>query len=90
MSLLWVRTIRTIPCKALNKMFKTPFCVPEEEGTDLCCVISSLVQIMLDPHYRTLTGFQCLVQKEWVAGCHAFLDRCNHLHQKEKEVVQSC
>ncbi|KAL0193052.1 hypothetical protein M9458_011348, partial [Cirrhinus mrigala] len=51
----------------------------------LCCVISSLAQIMLDPYYRTLMGFQSLVQKEWVAGCHAFLDRCNHLHQKDKE-----
>ncbi|KAL6465632.1 hypothetical protein MHYP_G00257650 [Metynnis hypsauchen] len=59
--------------------------IMEEEGTDLCCVISSLVQIMLDPHFRTLTGFQGLVQKEWVAGCHAFLDRCNHLYQKDKE-----
>ncbi|KTF71311.1 hypothetical protein cypCar_00035841 [Cyprinus carpio] len=59
--------------------------ITEEEGTDLCCVISSLAQIMLDPYYRTLMGFQSLVQKEWVAGCHAFLDRCNHLHQKDKE-----
>lgn len=63
--------------------------ISEEEGTDLCCVISSLVQIMLDPHYRTLPGFQSLVQKEWVAGCHAFLDRCNHLYLKDKEVVVS-
>uniref|UniRef100_A0A8C1TXE3 Myotubularin-related protein 12 n=1 Tax=Cyprinus carpio TaxID=7962 RepID=A0A8C1TXE3_CYPCA len=69
--------------QSYNK-FKQFFLI-EEEGTDLCCVISSLVQIMLDPYYRTLMGFQSLVQKEWVAGCHAFLDRCNHLHQKDKE-----
>ncbi len=24
------------------------------------------------------------------AGCHAFLDRCNHLHQKDKEVIIAC
>ncbi|KAI1905215.1 hypothetical protein AGOR_G00013830 [Albula goreensis] len=60
--------------------------IMEEEGSDLCCVISSLVQLMLDPYYRTLTGFQSLVQKEWVAGGHNFLDRCNHLHHKEKEL----
>lgn len=64
--------------------------ISEEEGTDLCCVISSLAQLMLDPYYRTLLGFQSLVQKEWVAGCHAFMDRCNHLNQKDKEVIIAC
>ena len=59
---------------------------PEEGGTDLCCIVSSLVQLMLDPFYRTLTGFQSLVQKEWVAGGHKFLDRCNLLQLKDKEV----
>ena len=61
----------------------------EEGGSDLCCVISSLAQLMLDPFYRTLTGFQSLVQKEWVAGGHRFLDRLNQLHLKDKEVNQS-
>ncbi|KPP60316.1 myotubularin-related protein 12-like, partial [Scleropages formosus] len=69
--------------QSYNK-FKQFFLV-EEEGSDLCCVISSLVQVMLDPHFRTLEGFQSLVQKEWVAGGHHFLDRCNYLH-KDKEL----
>ncbi|KPP64440.1 myotubularin-related protein 12-like, partial [Scleropages formosus] len=60
--------------------------VPEEGGSDLCCVISSLVQLMLDPYYRTLVGFQSLVQKEWVAGGHNFLERSNLLHQRDKEL----
>ncbi|XP_062307563.1 myotubularin-related protein 12 isoform X1 [Osmerus eperlanus] len=59
--------------------------IMEEGGSDLCCVVSSLVQLMLDPFYRTLTGFQSLVQKEWVAGGHKFLDRCNLLQLKDKE-----
>ncbi|KAM9446398.1 myotubularin-related protein 12 isoform 1-T1 [Clarias gariepinus] len=86
----WLDIIRQCLHKAVEvveclEKENTNVLIMEEEGTDLCCVISSLVQIMLDPHYRTLTGFQGLVQKEWVAGCHAFLDRCNHLHGKDKE-----
>ncbi|KAM3937818.1 myotubularin-related protein 12 [Leptodactylus fuscus] len=51
----------------------------EDTASDFCCVISSMVQIMMDPHYRTRYGFQSLIQKEWVMGGHQFLDRCNHL-----------
>lgn len=59
----------------------------EESATDLCCVISSLVQVMMDSHSRTKAGFQSLIQKEWVIGGHGFLDRCNHLHKSDKEEV---
>uniref|UniRef100_A0A8C8B3N7 Myotubularin-related protein 12 n=1 Tax=Otus sunia TaxID=257818 RepID=A0A8C8B3N7_9STRI len=54
-------------------------------ATDLCCVISSLVQVMMDSYSRTKSGFQSLIQKEWVIGGHGFLDRCNHLHKSDKE-----
>ncbi|KPP78641.1 myotubularin-related protein 10-like [Scleropages formosus] len=57
----------------------------EDEDRDLSCVISSLVLIMLDPHYRSLVGFQGLVQREWVMAGHRFLDRCNHLKKNDKE-----
>ncbi|KAJ8340479.1 hypothetical protein SKAU_G00351120 [Synaphobranchus kaupii] len=57
----------------------------EDQGRDLSCVVSSLVQLMLDPHFRSLTGFQSLVQKEWVKAGHRFLDRCNHLKKNNKE-----
>ncbi|KAI7813000.1 myotubularin-related protein 12 [Triplophysa rosa] len=86
----WLDIIRQCLQKAVEvveclEKDNTNVLITEEEGTDLCCLVSSLAQIMLDPYYRTLTGFQSLVQKEWVAGCHAFLDRCNHLHQKDKD-----
>ncbi|XP_053437948.1 myotubularin-related protein 10 isoform X1 [Nycticebus coucang] len=57
----------------------------EEEGRDLSCFIASLVQVMLDPYFRTITGFQSLIQKEWVMAGYQFLDRCNHLKRSEKE-----
>ncbi|XP_071387756.1 myotubularin-related protein 10 isoform X2 [Centroberyx affinis] len=61
----------------------------EDEDRDLNCVVSSLVQLMLDPHYRSLIGFQSLVQKEWVMAGHRFLDRCNHLKKNDKEEMMN-
>ncbi|XP_068176065.1 myotubularin-related protein 10 isoform X2 [Antennarius striatus] len=63
----------------------TSVILQEEEDRDLNCVVSSLVQLMLDPHYRSLTGFQSLVQKEWVMAGHRFLDRCNHLKKSDNK-----
>ncbi|XP_076125903.1 myotubularin-related protein 12 [Alosa pseudoharengus] len=90
----WLDIIRQCLQKAVEvveclEKENTNVLIMEEEGSDLCCVISSLVQLMLDPYYRTLTGFQSLVQKEWVAGGHNFQDRCNHLHHKDKEHLQT-
>ncbi|KFM56684.1 Myotubularin-related protein 10, partial [Stegodyphus mimosarum] len=47
----------------------------EHEGRDLSAILSSLVQIILDPLYHTITGFELLIQKEWVALGHPFTER---------------
>ncbi|XP_041372707.1 myotubularin-related protein 10-A-like isoform X2 [Gigantopelta aegis] len=47
----------------------------EESGCDMCCVVSSLVQLCLDPHCRTQAGFESLVQREWVVMGHPFHTR---------------
>ncbi|KAG8041949.1 hypothetical protein G9C98_007253 [Cotesia typhae] len=57
----------------------TSVILQENAGRDLCCVISSLVQLILDPYFRTITGFQTLLQKEWVAAGHPFCDRLGHI-----------
>ncbi|XP_074862498.1 myotubularin-related protein 10 isoform X1 [Carettochelys insculpta] len=57
----------------------------EEEGRDLSCFVASLIQVMLDPYFRTIVGFQSLIQKEWVMAGYQFLDRCNHLKRADKE-----
>lgn len=55
------------------------------EGTDRTPQICSLVQIMLDPYYRTLEGFAVLVEKEWVDFGHPFGLRLGIRKDKETD-----
>ncbi|NXS84883.1 MTMRB protein, partial [Erpornis zantholeuca] len=50
-------------------------CPPEPSDRDLNCLLASLVQLLGDPHARSLPGFQSLVQREWVAAGHPFPHR---------------
>ncbi|XP_059194795.1 myotubularin-related protein 11 [Centropristis striata] len=57
----------------------------EADDRDMSCVVSSLVQVMCDPHCRTQHGFQGLVQKEWVTAGHRFYTRINYHRDNDKE-----
>eukprot|EP00052_Salpingoeca_macrocollata_P025080 m.227558 g.227558 ORF g.227558 m.227558 type:complete len:1293 (+) comp22371_c1_seq4:3650-7528(+) len=46
-----------------------------ETGQDHTAQLSSLVQLLVDPYYRTLSGFIALVKKEWCAMGHSFASR---------------
>ncbi|CAB0045294.1 unnamed protein product [Trichogramma brassicae] len=68
-----------------NFLIYISFKIAEGSGRDFCCIISSLVQLLLDPHFRTIVGFQSLIQKEWVAAGHPFCDRLGHLKNDGSE-----
>lgn len=48
-------------------------------GSDRAVVVTALLQICLDGTYRTMDGFQLLVEKEWLQGGHPFSSRLGHL-----------
>ncbi|XP_075431979.1 myotubularin-related protein 10 isoform X3 [Ascaphus truei] len=86
----WLEFVRAFLKQAAELVYVLDFrrrsvVLQEEEGRDLSCLVASLVQLMLDPYFRTIVGFQSLIQKEWVMAGYPFLDRCNHLKKSDKE-----
>ncbi|KAA0723312.1 Myotubularin-related protein 10 [Triplophysa tibetana] len=86
----WMEYVRTFLRHAVEVVYMlhsrhVSVILLEKEDRDLSCVISCLVQLMCDPHCRSLHGFQGLIQKEWVMAGHRFLDRCNHLKKNDRE-----
>jgi len=49
------------------------------DGWDRTAQLSAVAQICLDPYYRTLEGLKVLIEKDWLAFGHKFLDRSGHL-----------
>lgn len=59
------------------------------DGWDRTAQILSLAQIMLDPYFRTIEGFEVLVMKDWVNFGHQFSLRIGHGNKHEKDDQRS-
>ncbi|CAM9104995.1 unnamed protein product, partial [Ectocarpus fasciculatus] len=76
----WLTHIR----KILSGAARIVHCMDQEElsvvvhcsdGWDRTAQLISLAMLMMDSHYRTLSGFMTLIEKEWFSFGHKFCDR---------------
>ena len=51
---------------------KTSILVHCSDGWDRTSQLTSLAMLMLDPYYRTIRGFEVLIEKEWLSFGHKF------------------
>ena len=63
-----------------------PVLVHCSDGWDRTSQLSSLSQLLLDPFYRTIHGFQVLVEKDWCSFGHMF-DRRTSADAEEKSPI---
>uniref|UniRef100_A0A182UBX8 phosphatidylinositol-3,5-bisphosphate 3-phosphatase n=1 Tax=Anopheles melas TaxID=34690 RepID=A0A182UBX8_9DIPT len=86
----WLKHIRSIldtSCFIANAVDKGISVVVHcSDGWDRTAQVCSLAALMLDPYYRTIKGFQALIEKDWLAFGHKFSDRCGHIQNDPKEV----
>jgi hypothetical protein len=58
------------------------------DGWDRTSQLAALAELCLDPYYRTFKGFAVLVEKDFLAFGHKFLDRCGHLSPDKLSIAQ--
>ncbi|MGH0189500.1 UNVERIFIED_CONTAM: hypothetical protein FKN15_036285 [Acipenser sinensis] len=57
---------------------KTSVVVHCSDGWDRTAQLTSLAMLMLDSYYRTIKGFEVLIEKEWISFGHRFAVRVGH------------
>ncbi|KAM8976133.1 phosphatidylinositol-3,5-bisphosphate 3-phosphatase MTMR4 [Pelodytes ibericus] len=77
----------TVVANAVDRE-ERPVLVHCSDGWDRTPQIVSLAKILLDPYYRTLEGFQVLVETDWLDYGHKFGDRCGHQENVEDQSEQ--
>ncbi|WRT63334.1 uncharacterized protein IL334_000239 [Kwoniella shivajii] len=53
------------------------------DGWDRTAQLSAVSQVCLDPYYRTIEGFNVLIEKDFLSFGHKFLDRSGHLSSEK-------
>jgi myotubularin-related protein 1/2 len=79
----WLSHIRLIWSAAWETSYwvqvhKLPVVLHCSHGWDRTSQVACLSQILLDPYYRTMAGFACLVEKDFMSFGHPLHTRCGH------------
>uniref|UniRef100_A0A9J8A5H4 phosphatidylinositol-3,5-bisphosphate 3-phosphatase n=1 Tax=Cyprinus carpio carpio TaxID=630221 RepID=A0A9J8A5H4_CYPCA len=91
----WLEYIRLLLAGAVRiadrlESGKTSVVVHCSDGWDRTAQLTSLAMLMLDAHYRSLRGFQVLLEKEWLSFGHRFASVSNILCIWRRTLCTEC
>ncbi|KAK7800829.1 hypothetical protein U0070_022420 [Myodes glareolus] len=77
----WLEYIRVLLAGAVRiadkiESGKTSVVIHCSDGWDRTSQLTSLAMLMLDSYYRTIKGFEALIEKEWISFGHRFALVC--------------
>ncbi|XP_050416998.1 myotubularin-related protein 2 isoform X2 [Patella vulgata] len=90
----WLEHIKQILAGAVRvadkvESNKTSVLVHCSDGWDRTAQMTCLAMLMLDPYYRTIKGFEVLIEKEWLSFGHKFAQRVGHGEDKHSDADRS-
>lgn len=59
-------------CELQIENMSTSVVVHCSDGWDRTSQLTALAMLLLDPYYRTMKGFEVLIEKEWLSFGHKF------------------
>lgn len=91
---LWLKHIKCILAGAVRIVDKvetmsTSVVIHCSDGWDRTSQLTALVMLLLDPYYRTLRGFEVLIEKEWLSFGHKFQQRIGHGDSRHSDADRS-
>ncbi len=91
----WLNHVRSILCASITVaryigLNGFPVLVHCSDGWDRTSQVCALSQILLDPFFRTISGLQLLIEKDWVSFGHKFMKRIGHGSDEDSEERAPC